>query len=488
MSVPLIFFDYLSYHAHRGKEPFDTHAWMLKTLLRPSEEKFPPFFLYVIAASFPKMIRRTTKRLSATYMASLLEQKTFAFIETAQKSGNSQSDPERDQPFVRAMSGFVSVARTKIPNLERAAKQQQPAVEIYNKDTYMEFHFLLCEILTSFCASLMELQSVKKDVAVKFDLKKSLTALKKVMIFGTYLKIMVRSSAIETHLQSIAHLLVVDARKLWTPSEAGAEEDTDIADFQCLKPYSMRKGKPLLPWQSYRDWLQLMVHYFDSATILDSFIKELGSSFTPDTFSITILTPPGPSPDKEMLSWTKLLKTEYFAQTPPGEMSGKGFIKVLGDICKTYAPMRNPIKLLASRAAKGLQSDASACVSEIRTSAERMVDKYTLPDQHKIIAKIIELTEKRDMESIVEGLNILLKSASFYMDLQQGSLYQGKGFKGRHHCEAYLASLLAVLVDQSGTYVADFEKRLGTLFGQEEVNQVLELLKQLEASGFLCIA
>ena len=483
------FLDYLSYLAHRGKESFDTHAWMLRTLLQPSTDRFSPFLLYVIAVSFPKMIRRTKKHLSTTYMDSLLKLKSFAFIEKAQKSGNSNTDQDRDQSFIHSMPRLVALAQTKIPNLECAAKQQQP-VAIYNKNTYMEFHLLLCELLTGFCASLIGLQTIR-DRTLKdgiFDLVAISKALKKVVIFGTFLRIMVRSSAIETHLQSIEHLLVVDARKLWTPSEAGAEEDTDIADFQCLKPYSMRKGKPLLPWQSYRDWLQLMVHYFDSATILDSFIKELGSSFTPDTFSITILTPPGPSPDKEMLSWTKLLKTEYFAQTPPGEMSGKGFIKVLGDICKTYAPMRNPIKLLASRAAKGLQSDASACVSEIRTSAERMVDKYTLPDQHKIIAKIIELTEKRDMESIVEGLNILLKSASFYMDLQQGSLYQGKGFKGRHHCEAYLASLLAVLVDQSGTYVADFEKRLGTLFGQEEVNQVLELLKQLEASGFLCIA
>ena len=467
------FLDYLSYLAHRGKESFDTHAWMLRTLLQPSTDRFSPFLLYVIAVSFPKMIRRTKKHLSTTYMDSLLKLKSFAFIEKAQKSGNSNTDQDRDQSFIHSMPRLVALAQTKIPNLECAAKQQQP-VAIYNKNTYMEFHLLLCELLTGFCASLIGLQTIR-DRTLKdgiFDLVAISKALKKVVIFGTFLRIMVRSSAIETHLQSIEHLLVVDARKLWTPSEAGAEEDTDIADFQCLKPYSMRKGKPLLPWQSYRDWLQLMVHYFDSATILTTFIKNMGPSLTSDTISITILTPPGPSPDKRMLPWTKLLKTEHFSPTLPGEMSGKELIKALRDICKTYAPMRNDIKEVASKAAAGLESDRSASIRDIHTFAEQMKEKYTSPDQHKLIAKIIELTQNPDMELIVEGLNILLNSASFYLDLQQGSLHEGKGFKGRHHCEAYVASLLAAVFNHSGPYVADFH----------------DLLDQLKVSCFPCIA
>jgi hypothetical protein len=156
--------DYLSSRTHRGKESFDTHVWMLKTLLQPSAEEFPPFTLYVIAVSFPKMIRRMKKHLSVTYMASLLKLRTFPFMEKAQKSGNSESDDqpdqERDQPLIRSMPRFVNVAGNQVANLERAAKQQQP-VGIYNKDTYMEFHFLLCALLTNFCASLTDLQNVK---------------------------------------------------------------------------------------------------------------------------------------------------------------------------------------------------------------------------------------------------------------------------------------------------------------------------------------
>jgi hypothetical protein len=56
---------------------------------------------------------------------------------------------------------------------------------------------------------------------------------------------------------------------LWKPKSAeGFDADADFTDFQRIKPYSLRKEIPLLPWQSYRDWLMLMVHYFDAADIL----------------------------------------------------------------------------------------------------------------------------------------------------------------------------------------------------------------------------
>jgi hypothetical protein len=465
--------DYLSYQTHRGKESFDTHVWMLKTLLRPSAEDFPPFHLYVMAICFPKMIRRMKKPFSVIYMACLQKLDTFPFIQTAQNYSNDQPDQERDRLFICSMPSFVKAARHPIPNLERAAKQQPP-VGIYNKDTYMEFHLLLCSLLQDFRDSLTDL--VNLQATLKRDLETILKALKKVTIYGTLLMTMVRSSAIETHLRGIEHLLEVDPRKLWTPSEVGAEVDTDDADFQRLKPFSTRKGKPLSPWQSYRDWLQLMVHYFDSATILTTYIQQFNP---PPTIAITILTPP--ATDKRMLPWTELLKTEHFSRT---ETPGEKFIEDLEGICQTYVPMKNDINNLAksAKAEEGLESLSA----HVRARATAMMEKYKTDDQRTVIQRIVELAEKPDIKSIVEGLNVLSNSATFYAALQKGSLCQDNGFKGRLHCEAYVASLLAFF-GNSQEYTAHFEKRLEMLYGHQ-ARQMHALLDQLRASCFSCIA
>ena len=50
----------------------------------------------------------------------------------------------------------------------------------------------------------------------------------------------------------------------------------------------------------------LMVHYFDAAEVLNGFASKLKNDPDP-AISITILTPP--LSNKQMLSWTKLLKT-----------------------------------------------------------------------------------------------------------------------------------------------------------------------------------
>ena len=74
-------------------------------------------------------------------------------------------------------------------------------------------------------------------------------------------------------------------------SEFEEVKDTDFVDFQCFKLFSIQKGKTILPWESYRDWLMLMIHYFDAAEVLGDFASKL--KIEPDAaISITILTPP----------------------------------------------------------------------------------------------------------------------------------------------------------------------------------------------------
>lgn len=102
-------------------------------------------------------------------------------------------------------------------------------------------------------------------------------------------------------------------------SNSSSEEDFE--EFKTLQPYSMRKGIPLTVWRSYRDWLRLMVHYFDAADILATYVKELKGSQPNPEISITIITPP--HPDKKMLSFTELLESERFFPRVPNEPTGR---------------------------------------------------------------------------------------------------------------------------------------------------------------------
>ena len=475
----MIFLDYLSYrdHAQRRKESFDTHVWMLETILRQSQERPNDFILYVIAVSFQKMCHRmTNKQFSTPYKACLLrlKQKNFAFVELT-KTGDS----DRDTSFIKAIPDLAKYATTKIPHLQRTANQPQP-IEIYNECTYMEFHLLLCELLTKFSDSLNFLQKLTPGES---ELENILCALDSVQILGHYLRTMVKSSAIEIHLQTIAPLLDVDTRKSWTP-EPDSEEVADVADFQRLKPFSIRKGKPLLPWESYRDWLRLMVHYFDAARVLTSYARSLPKQA--NTISITILSPP--AADKKMLSWTVLLETERFFPTVPGQLSGQDFVKFLKKCYDGVDLPRNDAIREIIKSAKVLKEklESDLLIPDILTEIDALhqeVTKNCTPvDWVDVISEILALKDylPRDrpakMQTIVDMLDALSKDNLFYVSLKKGPLCSGEGARGGYHCEAYIASLLHLSrPSASEQRVNDFEMRL-------PVNNIQEVLEGIKAS------
>ena len=112
-------------------------------------------------------------------------------------------------------------------------------------------------------------------------------------------------------------------------SEFEEVEDTDFVDFQ---RFSIQKGKTILPWESYRDWLMLMVHYFNATEVLHVFASKL--KIEPNAaISITILTPP--LSNKWMLLWTELLKNERFFPALPAVSSGRELIITKLNPCQT---------------------------------------------------------------------------------------------------------------------------------------------------------
>jgi len=94
--------------------------------------------------------------------------------------------------------------------------------------------------------------------------------------------------------------------------------------------------------------------------------------------------------------------------------------------------------------------------------------------------KDLEPQGRPQFQEIVEMLKTLTKHARFYVNLKQGPLCCGEGFSDKHHCEAYVASLLTLL-GQFGQHVNDFEERLNML-SEEEIKQIKTLLIKLQVS------
>jgi hypothetical protein len=84
---------------------------------------------------------------------------------------------------------------------------------------------------------------------------------------------------------------------------------------------------------------------------------------------------------------------------------------------------------------------------------------------------------------IVEKLETLTKRAGFYLSLKQGPLCCGEGFSRKHHCEAYLASLITLLL-RFGQHFDDFEGRLNML-SKEDISQIKALLNELVSHLFM---
>jgi hypothetical protein len=444
------------------------------------------FILYIVAVSFEKMRHRMANiEISIPYFDCLQKLTNFSYIQVKPAAFVTVTDESSnrnhgDLAFINSIPTLAKAVDVDISNLVLAAKESKP---IYNESTYKEFHLLLCELLTKYNVSLNDLKGKNPH-----DTESILKALRKVWVFGDHLRTMVRSSAVETHLQAITDFLDVDTRKLWT-HHGDLEEDADFVDFQHLKPHSMRKGKALLPWESYRDWLTLMVQYFDAAKMLISHISTTDSQISPP-FSITILCPP--RPETNMLPWTDVLKEDHFFPTLPGDTSGEEFIQLLRTGCLTNGP---PLVEALKFAKKNLLIESNLLAPDSSTKidaiAQQVANSILGEPPDGIVKEIVALKESEpqgrlaEARAIVEKLGTLSTRNLFYTSLKNGPLERGDNFYGKYHCEAYVASLITFLSQsESGQDVSDFVHQLddsGTL-PVGEINQIKEVLTEMKAS------
>lgn len=141
-------------HAHRGKETFETHIWMLKTLLARSQCDLDTLQHFSIAASFLKMLSRMDNRFVSQPFRSHLDSLKGKIMYQAQTVSGSNSGRKHDETFLLfVIPNLVTFVKAKIPNLQAMAaaaaadKNKNKDIKIYNEDTCTEYHDLLCELL-----------------------------------------------------------------------------------------------------------------------------------------------------------------------------------------------------------------------------------------------------------------------------------------------------------------------------------------------------
>jgi hypothetical protein len=472
---------------------------MLKTFCGRPESDSKTLLLYIIAVSFPKMLYRMEnhRTLAKRYYDCFvnLASKTFDFPEPphiSEKRSNAN-----DKPFLSFLIFLDKITTTS--NLQRVAADGATSRDIYNKETYMEFHKLLCSLLQIFHHSLTVVKEIQKETVKNglLDLKQVMEKLDIVLGLGLSLKEMIASAAIEKHLKTIAHLLDVDVEKSWT---VASEED---AELDTLMPFSMNDGQPLLPWQSYKEWLKLTVIHFDAAQILSTHFLKLDRGTEID---IKTLSPSLPS--QKMLPWKDLLCHKvYFPKLPnnPEQPSAEDLITFLtydfevvmesngnaaeegnsrdetvskdkgrqlekGKGISIEEVMRSVKALIPNAqqgsaiAAKGVDMDIFT--KELDSVIKRIndVDNCSSPGSTRYISlihkrlEVLKHTEQTPEDRVIETREILemLESlsghSSLYQRLKDGTpLTVGTGFLGTRHCEVCIASFSS-LSDQPDRY------------------------------------
>ena len=261
---------------------------------------------------------RTGRALSKHFTLSLKQSSPSKFTEDHQIASNRRK-LEQDKFFLSILH-MVQFSKP-IPNLLKqacAAKCGQ-SFELYNETTQMEFHTVLCELLEQYKNSLDDLVNYPASKPNFNSPKTYRETLLMAVGIGDTLHHLTRTAAIKKHLQALESCL--DDRRQDkaedTRLEKMVEEMVEDSDLCSVQPSALHKGDVVPLWQSYFNWLRLMVVHFEAVWILNMHIND--SNFQYNGAAIKILAPPRVS--QVMLTWKQLLQSDHFSQvdTGPGE-------------------------------------------------------------------------------------------------------------------------------------------------------------------------
>lgn len=432
---------------------------------------------YVVMSCFIKMHTRMKHRsFSLPYFDAIKGLRTFEFKETCLRPETNEKKMERT--FGTALTALFGANRlkTSVTNLLALPKDSD---ELYTKDTCMEFHLLLCELLILFKASLDALKKLINPDRSSFD-----DTVREVVIYGEALQLMAGGVAIQRHFQVIENELTIShhkrtrdiANQTTTLPDVETEREHDI-ELQSVQPFAIRDGKALTMSKAANHWLKLMVVQFDATKLVNAHYDLTKMT----KMTIKILEPP--QPDDKMLSWKNLLRDENYIDLRIRKFNPFSSVDIIQFLEKHAESLgankgTTTIEEMSTVVNKLLQSSSSEAVSldgpqymEIQLSGLR---EGMSPDQGEITrcisnkiqqlkniddepSKSSDSESRRDLlYSIVEMLESLAKSTSFFKKLRQGSaLSTGARFEGAPHCEVILAASIFMAKKPSSTWPED---------------------------------
>ena len=176
----------------------------------------------------------------------------------------------------------------------------------YNKDTYIEFHLLLWELLNIFRKHLLLLEELPNSEWHSSD--KFYGIVWYVTAFGDALQAMAGGNIIKMHMNVIAAAHDRPRRTMLVNEEMlddDHQRDHDLFDITNTYPTS----------KAYYKWLKLMVVHFDAVRILITHMDKYKNSNAQISINVVIT----PNPDNTQLPWKELLSNErYFEKEPLG--------------------------------------------------------------------------------------------------------------------------------------------------------------------------
>jgi hypothetical protein len=400
---------------------------------------------YVITACFRKMYRRFThERLSAPYLQSLksVVKENIAFLQSEPEI--SPTDLDRSF-FLEFLPLLHHTILSRVPNLlEIIRKAKDPSeldgpVYFYTKDTCKEFHYIFMHLLDAFDKSLAGLQvNSKKGAANSNDFRHYVIVLN---LVGTVLQVLTKGTVLRIHLKTIESSLE-EHRRREAPKKAeqdgkdgqdgdnGQDEGQD-EDLQAVQPCALYADsiQPMALYESYREWLKLMLVHFDAIDVLKGFFATADRGLK---INMKILVSPPSS--TASLPWQEIFKSNsnILLPNPNHDKLIKHYEGVLtSDFSASTSRLQNALKSLRSNEPDRYQKHIKA-----------FTEKTSVPGW-KAWAEVLKTKTGKELEeeisSMLEGNQL-----RFYKYLIDEVPENAPKFGGVIHCEASLASLLKV--------------------------------------------
>ena len=456
----------------REEQPLDIHLWFLGKFLIKSKFDMKALQLYVVAASFKKIRRRMndSKQISKFNYDSLVTLDVVEFPEFSEPPPNRTSQAAKDEELLKVLptihKHLPSLPMSNLLRQVELANGQGP-YNIYTEDTRIEFHMLLCELLRLFKLSLDTLKLYHEKETILSEPSKFEPNLSTVLFYGSALQLLSRGSAIDNHLKAIEPLL--RDRRRDKSADVKLRMTEEIEEEEVDAELEGTTEQPL--WESYRDWLRLMVVHFEAVSVLVGHIA--GPRFQSNEIIIKILSAPRSS--QEMQPWEELLNSKYFPVHTPNNApnaSLKDILTSLRTLTKYEGPKTNSVEEVLLNLRALLTPDSENPSEPVVGPSDEPANAPAVglsPKLKKIIKQLQSIKDcnspardncikditstlsnlpsqaaqsQESIRGVIHMLQSLRDGAKIFKQLRKNALGKGVGFTGSLHCELVIACLI----------------------------------------------